>query len=280
MAKRISVLEFDEIGYWSEVKLSILDEYAKPYNEILHKNNFKTVYIDAFAGAGHHIARGTGEFVQGSPVRALDVQPPFDFLHFVDMDEARTIELKRLSAGRPNVKVHEGDANVILLRDVFLDVKWDQFRRGLCILDPYGLDLDWGVVKAAGEMKTIEIFLNFPVMDINRNVLWNDYEKVGAAQRDRMTRFWGDDSWHAIAYSRTENLFGDSEKVLNSNREISAAFRNRLNQVAGFGFVPEPIPMRNSRGATVYYLFFAAQKPVAANIVTDIFRKYVHKGEK
>ncbi len=35
--------------------------------------------------------------------------------------------------------------------------------------------------------------------------------------------------------------------------------------------LPEPIPMRNSNGAIVYYLFFAAQQPVAANIVTDIF---------
>ncbi len=32
--------------------------------------------------------------------------------------------------------------------------------------------------------------------------------------------------------------------------------------------------MRNSTGAIVYYLVFASQKPVAAGIVEDIFRKY------
>jgi hypothetical protein len=36
--------------------------------------------------------------------------------------------------------------------------------------------------------------------------------------------------------------------------------------------------MRNSQGATVYYLFFASQKPVAQDIVEDIFRKYRNGG--
>ncbi len=37
------------------------------------------------------------------------------------------------------------------------------------------------------------------------------------------------------------------------------------------------MPMRNSKGVIVYYLFFASNKPVAANIVTDIFNKYRKK---
>jgi len=36
--------------------------------------------------------------------------------------------------------------------------------------------------------------------------------------------------------------------------------------------------MRNSKGAIVYYLFFAAQKPVAEGIVRDIFNKYRQRG--
>ena len=48
----------------------------------------------------------------------------------------------------------------------------------------------------------------------------------------------------------------------------------RLKEVAGFSFVAEPLPMRNSVTAVVYYLFFASQKPVAHSIITDIFRKH------
>jgi hypothetical protein len=62
------------------------------------------------------------------------------------------------------------------------------------------------------------------------------------------------------------------EKV--SNDRLAAAFRERLNHVAGFNKVPEPLPMRNSKGSIVYYLFFASQKGNAENIVTYIFDKF------
>jgi len=51
-----------------------------------------------------------------------------------------------------------------------------------------------------------------------------------------------------------------------------------LATVGAFKHVPNPIPMRNSKGAIIYYLFFAAQKPVAADIVRDIFNKYRNRG--
>jgi hypothetical protein len=58
------------------------------------------------------------------------------------------------------------------------------------------------------------------------------------------------------------------------NDAIVAAFRRRLREVAGFGYVPAPLPMRNSRNAVVYYLFLASPKAVAEKIITDIFDKY------
>jgi len=36
--------------------------------------------------------------------------------------------------------------------------------------------------------------------------------------------------------------------------------------------------MRNRRNSVVYYLLFASQKPVANNIVGDIFSKYKDRG--
>jgi hypothetical protein len=38
--------------------------------------------------------------------------------------------------------------------------------------------------------------------------------------------------------------------------------------------VPEPLAMRNTNNAVVYYLFFASQKDVAQKIVQDIFARY------
>lgn len=125
-------------------------------------------------------------------------------------------------------------------------------------------------------MKSIEIFLNFPVADMNRNVLWRNPEKVDPEQTGRLTAFWGDDSWRQAAYNTTGNLFGWEEKT--ENEDVAEAFRKRLKKVAGFSCVPEPIPMRNRNSAIVYYLFFASHKPAADNIVKDIFVKYRNKG--
>lgn len=126
-------------------------------------------------------------------------------------------------------------------------------------------------------MRTIDLFLNFPVADINRNVLWRNPEGVDPADLERMNAFWGDESWRDVAYSRQPGLFGEMlEKE--ANEAVAEGFRKRLHEVARFNHVPEPVPMRNSRGATVYYLFFASQKPVAEKIVTDIFDKYRQRG--
>ena len=36
--------------------------------------------------------------------------------------------------------------------------------------------------------------------------------------------------------------------------------------------------MRNSRGAVIYYLYFASPNKAGAHIVEDIFNKYRNKG--
>jgi three-Cys-motif partner protein len=272
--------QFDEIGYWSEIKLEILKKYAQAYSTILRAQSnpsFYHIYVDAFAGAGRHLSRTSGEFVLGSPLNALAVQPPFREYHLIDIDEERVVGLKEMIGDRPDVHTYSGDCNEILLDQVFPRLSYEDYRRGLCILDPYGLHLDWKVIQTAGEMRSIDLFLNFPVVDMNRNVLWHDPTKVDAQQIARMSRMWGDESWLDIAYTTTKNLFGYPEKE--PNETVAEAFRRRLRKVAGFNRVPQPLPMRNSRGAIVYHLFFASQKDTAENIVEEIFENYRRRGE-
>lgn len=270
---------FDEIGYWSEIKLDIIKEYAAAYSTNLAAQRSPSlyhVYIDAFAGAGVHISKASREFIPGSPLNALRVEPPFKEYHFIEIDAVRVAGLQELVGSRKDVHVHEGDCNQILLSKVFPNVKYKQYRRGLCILDPYGLHLNWDVMQTAGQMESVDLFVNFPVADMNRNVLWRNPERTSQAQIERMNAFWGDASWRDIAYTTTGNLFGEPEKETNEN--VAAAFRKRLQDVAGFNRVPDPLPMRNSKGAIVYYLFFASQKVVAENILLGIFEKYRHRG--
>ncbi len=268
-------MRYDEIGYWSEIKLEIVQKYAAAYSKILSiqsRPSLYHVYIDAFAGAGQHISKSSGDMVPGSPLNALKIEPPFREYHLIDLDSKKVNSLRSLTKDMSNVVVYEGDCNKILIEEVFPKARFEDYRRALCLLDPYGLHLQWQVLESAGTMKSIEIFLNFPVFDMNLNVLWRNPDKVDPQQAARMTAFWGDESWRSAAYDTTGNLFRWEEKQ--GNEAIVKAFRERLKKGAGFAYVPEPIPMRNSNNAIVYYLFFAAHKPVAAKIVNDILGKY------
>src|SRR5207244_2719424 len=145
------------------------------------------------------------------------------------------------------------------------------------LLDPYGLHVDWSVVKKAGEMKSMELFYNFIIMDANMNVFLRNPEKVQKRQAERMDAVWGDHSWTTAAYKKTQGLFEQLEEKL-ENRAVAQAFQERLRSVAGFAYVPEPLPMRNSTGAIVYYLFFASPNKTGNKIVEHIFNKYRNKG--
>lgn len=268
--------QFDEIGGWSELKLEILKKYAGAYSTILSaqkQGGFSHVYIDAFAGAGKHLSKETQTLVPGSPLNALAVRPRFREFHLIDIAPEKIETLREFVGLREDVFVYQGDCNEILLKDVFPRVRYDQFRRGLCVLDPYGLHLDWKVISKAGEMKSLDVFLNFPVQDINRNAIWKNPERVKPEQIKRMNRFWGDESWRQVAYGTTPGLF---EPIIEKqpNEVIAEAFRRRLKETAGFDRVAEPLPMENSRGAVVYYLFFASHNRTAERIAREIFSKY------
>jgi three-Cys-motif partner protein len=141
------------------------------------------------------------------------------------------------------------------------------------LLDPYGLHLNWEVVAEAARLGTVDIFLNFPIQDMNRNVLIRNPDRMDPRQVARMDAFWGDSSWREVAFATDANLFGYEEKVC-TNDELAEAYRRRLIEKAGFAHVPEPVYMTNSNRAGLYYLFFASQKPVAKHIVEDIFKSY------
>jgi three-Cys-motif partner protein len=194
--------------------------------------------------------------VPGTPLVVLSVIPPFTEYHLIDLDERKTDYLRAIVGERPDVFVYTEDCNEVLTTRILPNVRFEQYKRGLCLLDPYGLHLDWEVVRMAGETKAVEIFLNFPVADMNRN-----------------------DSWRKIAYTPIPTLFGGPVEMKTAdNRMIADAYRRRLKEVARFKYVPEPIPMRNSKNAVVYYLFFASPNATGAKIVGEIFERYRNYG--
>ena len=134
-----------------------------------------------------------------------------------------------------NVHIYTGDCTTILTRQLLPTIQYKDYTRALCLLDPYGLHLDWEVMLQAGRSKAVDLFLNFPVMDMNRNAIWRNADKFSAAGIERMTKFWGDESWKQAAYAESPQggHFGP-DMVKQDNDKIVAAFRKRLKEVAGF----------------------------------------------
>ena len=173
--------------------------------------------------------------------------------------------------------VYEGDCNTVLLDKVFPTCRFEDYRRGLCLLDPYDIDLDWKVVRTAGHMRSIEILLNFMIMDMNRNILHRNPVNVEPQQQERMTRFWGDESWREVCYQEQRGFFGDVEEK-RTNRAVAAGYKDRLKNLAGFDYVTDPLPLRNSTGAVIYYLLFASNNETGYRIANHVFRRYEREG--
>jgi three-Cys-motif partner protein len=112
-----------------------------------------------------------------------------------------------------------------------------------------------------------------------RNVLWKNPDQVQPSQVARMDAFRGDNSWRETLYKKIPTLFQDFDlEARASNQDVATAYKERLTNVAGFKYVPDPIPMRNTRGAIIYYLFFASANEIGAKIVSHIFDKFRDRG--
>lgn len=113
-------MKLDQIGIWSEIKLDIIREYAGAFTKIMRKQDWCKgyVYIDAFAGAGIHISKRTGELVPGSPWNALEIEHPFTEYHYIEIVKAKAKALEALTRERPNIEVYPEDCNTALVKKI------------------------------------------------------------------------------------------------------------------------------------------------------------------
>ncbi len=200
------------------------------------------------------------------------MQPPFHELHFIDLNEDKTEALEKLCEGKP-ASVYADDANHVLPNVIFPTCRFDQFVRALCLLDPCGLHVNWNVLMAAAATKVVEVVYHLSIVDISRNVRRGSSDSIAPDDAARMTAAWGDESWKTGVFETTPGLFGEVEERREYN-EVAKAFKKRLESVAGFPHVVEPLLLRNRQNAPLYWLFFAGPNETGAKIVRDIFNTY------
>jgi len=268
----------DRIGKWSEEKLDLLGKYLNAYTKIMKgqewcKNGYH--YIDAFAGTGKPMAKDEERYIDGSPIVALKVKYPFKSYTFIEEEDWRVERLKKLRDEFPNmdIQIRHGDCNTIIIDEIVPKIRYENFNRGIVFLDPFGMNIEWPTIQSIAATRALEIFLNFPVLAINRTVLRNDPYKLSKKQVKRMNRFWGSADWKDDIYQEATDLLGAYiEKTPQTAKGLGLKFQKRLEEV--FPEVTFPIVMRNSKGTPLYCLIFAGHNTIGKNIAESIFRRF------
>jgi len=283
-------------GGWSDKKLDVLAEYLQTYTTALKNKPFELLYIDAFAGAGRALVEEQGEdslfdradlendarYRHGSPLQAIQNDPPFQRFIFIDRKEESMATLREqcesTAAGKSDrISYITGDANAELRKIAQGD--WRQ-RRAVAFLDPYALHVTWDTIKAIADTKAIDMWLLFPAMAVNRMLPRSGV--VPDEWADKLTETFGDDKWKNVFFkTEPEDLFGmeTTSKTQEPFQKLSEYVTDRLRSVFA-GVVDTPLLLRNSGNAPLFLLCFGSGHPtgavIAKRIANHIIKKQSH----
>ncbi len=270
----------DTIGSWSIDKLNLLRKYLEAYVTVLKKQSWCKgyEYIDGFAGTGKPKTRDEQQYVAGSPRVAVELPSPFTKYHFIESSNWRIKKLERLRREFPNheIEIYPGDCNEMLRTKIVPALPLKSYKRAIAFLDPFGMELEWSTLEEVSRAGTIEVFLNFSVMAINRNVRLRRKEDISPSVRRRMDRFWGTD-WEAELYEEEQTLFGpETVRIKQSGKDLGHRFQNRLKEI--FPHCTVPVLMTNSKNAPLYCLVFAGHNRTGVKIADAIFGSFAKMG--
>ena len=274
--------DLDEIGKWSEDKLSLLGKYLNAYTTIMKKQRWCKgyYYVDAFAAIGRHKAKEAEKYIDGSPRVALKIKNPFTGYYFIEKDSNKIKKLQELKKEfhNRNISIDEGDCNQVLRDKIIPRFQNDRFLRAFVFLDPYGLDVEMKTLKEIAKTKAMEAFINFPVMPINRTIRSSNPDIKTRKEIERMNRVMGDEKWADENFVDQIPLFEDMAEIPIPRdwQNWVTSYKNRLRQI--FPEVGTPLVMRNNKKAPLYALIFAGHKAKARKIMDDIFKKYQRLG--
>jgi three-Cys-motif partner protein len=274
-------------GDWTNDKLERVRKYLQAYTTIFNANpraqKLHTIYVDAFAGTGYRISKSDHAeevsfleeveedkqaFLKGSARIALEVEPSFKEYIFIERDPDYVPELTRLRAEfapkRGKITVISQDANTYLLD--WIEVTNWRSSRAVVFLDPYGMEVEWPVIRALGDTQAVDLWILFP-LGVAVNRLLTKSAPPPESWARALTRIFGTDDWKEAFYPphKVLTLFGEEEIQPKQAdfEKIGQFFINRL-KTAFIAVSPNPLALMNSRNNPLYLLCFAAANPRGA----------------
>ncbi|MBX6314793.1 MAG: three-Cys-motif partner protein TcmP [Isosphaeraceae bacterium] len=282
---------------WTEDKLERVRKYLVAYSTIMRTRNYQYAYIDGFAGTGYRELKcedgdsGAGlfpeedepelaGFLDGSARIALQVEPRFKKYIFIEKSRRKVAELEKLRDEFPDKRddiiIETADANAYLTK-LCVEQRWHN-QRAVLFIDPFGMQLSWDTVEAIGGTRAIDTWTLFPVSAVNR-LLKKDGD-IPASWRRRLDTMFGEPDWFDVFFPKEKSgLFGDElvvRRKITDMAMIGKYFNRRLASTFA-AVAPNPYTLRNTQGAPLFLLCFAAANPYAARtalrIAQDILRR-------
>ena len=260
-------------GPWTIKKLEILENYLDAYTTALKNQPFKLMYIDAFAGTGRvNLSGREGEdtqilipggregedaqgFIPGSATRAINIKnKPFDRLIFVEKDQDRCRELKKLKNQHPDrkIRIENSEANDFLRN---LEKDWRKWR-GVLFLDPFATEVEWSTLETIAGFHALDTWILFPVSAISRMLpKLRRPDDITPRLATKLTKVFGDESWRKL-YSTRPTFFDDAHTRAPGVDELLEIYKKKLTGLFGERFLQQSRTLKNSKNAALFEFLF------------------------
>lgn len=252
-------------GAWTELKLAAVSYYFGFFTKVLRERAFELWYIDAFAGSGTRTEKVTSgglfdgvpteistQELAGSVLKALEIDPQFSRLVFIEGHGGRFKELDAIRQTRPDrhIECRHGEANEEI-KNIFSSSPWSEQRgsagklRAIVFLDPYGMNVEWKTLERLAETRSVDVWYLFPLQAVTRQ-LAGHLGRVDGHKQDSLDNIFGTANWRQELYSTNaavdlfSNLITSSDRSV-SQEQIEAYARKRLETL--FRYVSEPLPL-------------------------------------
>jgi three-Cys-motif partner protein len=286
-------------GAWTNKKLDIFIDYLKAYTTILnsvkHRNNWKTIYFDGFAGYGERKVDENKGFYEhdcfpaekdytvfrGSVKRVLSLSKEhgFDYYYFIDKNRKYISELNKIRGNLPKdiqikVIIKESDCNT-QLSELAKALRSNPRYRTLLLLDPFGMQINWNSIEQFKQTKS-DVWILVPTgIAINRLL----DRKMELRNLKKLETFFGLSGKiiEEIFYhkGRELSLFGDvdaSQKINRPIKKIVEIYIRQLKTIWEY-VTTEPLKLTNSRNCPIFHFIFASNNKTGYRIASQIINK-------
>jgi three-Cys-motif partner protein len=262
-------------GKHTQRKLDVVEKYLAAYVTVMKRQRFRLFYVDGFAGSGASQAKSdltdgdsmlfpASHVVEGSPLRALGVDPHFDKFLFIEKSDENIASLTQVCSrfSDRDIEIFPGDANQ-RLREFCSHLKLSRTDRAVVFLDPFGLSVEWETICDLASTEKIDLWYLVPVDGMSRQIK-DDGSFLPGAQR--IDKLWGSANWRGEAVRKIDaplDLFGGVderiEKVARAT-QFSEMFRVHLAKVFKGGVASAYLPLGRGKRHD-FSLMFACANP-------------------